>query len=98
MVFELKTFDFLKSCSDFESAIRYNRTIFHITQYKSFRDSVFDGAMDNNPVTIIVKASNQQFEDQTIRCELSWTIKRLKGLLSEVYPSKPVSIAGLHIF
>lgn len=47
--------------------------------------------MDNNPVTIIVKAPNQQFEDQTIRCELSWTIKRLKGLLSEVYPSKPVS-------
>ncbi len=48
--------------------------------------------MDNNPVTIIVKAPNQQFEDQTIHCELSWTIKRLKGLLSEVYPSKPVSI------
>lgn len=48
--------------------------------------------MDNNPVTIIVKAPNQQFEDQTIRCELSWTIKRLKGLLSEVYPSKPVSV------
>ncbi|KAJ6649632.1 Homocysteine-responsive endoplasmic reticulum-resident ubiquitin-like domain member 2 protein, partial [Pseudolycoriella hygida] len=45
--------------------------------------------MDNNPVTIIVKAPNQQFEDQTVRCELSWTIKRLKGLLSEVYPSKP---------
>ncbi|KAG4079360.1 hypothetical protein HA402_008052 [Bradysia odoriphaga] len=45
--------------------------------------------MDNNPVTIIVKAPNQQFEDQTIQCELSWTIKRLKGLLSEVYPSKP---------
>lgn len=48
--------------------------------------------MDNNPVTIIVKAPNQQFEDQTIHCELSWTIKQLKGLLSEVYPSKPVSI------
>lgn len=44
---------------------------------------------NNNPVTIIVKAPNQQFEDQTIQCELSWTIKRLKGLLSEVYPSKP---------
>lgn len=48
-----------------------------------------DITMDNNPVTIIVKAPNQQFEDQTIHCELSWTIKRLKGLLSEVYPSKP---------
>lgn len=43
------------------------------------------------PVTLIVKASNQQFEDQTIKCELSWTISKLKGYLSEVYPSKPVS-------
>ncbi|KAL0279659.1 UNVERIFIED_CONTAM: hypothetical protein PYX00_001165 [Menopon gallinae] len=41
------------------------------------------------PVKLIVKAPNQQFEDQTIHCNLSWTIKRLKGYLSEVYPSKP---------
>lgn len=41
------------------------------------------------PVTLIVKAPNQQIEDQTIQCELNWTIKRLKGYLSEVYPSKP---------
>lgn len=48
--------------------------------------------MENVPVTIIVKAPNQQFEDQTIKCEISWTIKRLKNYLSEVYPNKPVSI------
>lgn len=48
--------------------------------------------MENVPVTIIVKAPNQQFEDQTIRCEISWTIKRLKNYLSEVYPNKPVSV------
>lgn len=48
--------------------------------------------MENVPVTIIVKAPNQQFEDQTIQCEISWTIKRLKNYLSEVYPNKPVSI------
>lgn len=41
------------------------------------------------PVTLIVKAPNQQIEDQTVRCELNWTIKKLKGYLSEVYPSKP---------
>lgn len=41
------------------------------------------------PVTLIVKAPNQQIEDQTIKCELDWSIKRLKGYLSEVYPSKP---------
>lgn len=43
----------------------------------------------NMPVTLIVKAPNQQIEDQTVRCELNWTIKKLKGYLSEVYPSKP---------
>ena len=46
------------------------------------------------PVTLIVKASNQQFEDQTIKCELSWTIRKLKGYLTEVYPSRPVSISA----
>jgi hypothetical protein len=47
--------------------------------------------MINVPVTLIVKAPNQQVEDQTIHCELNWTIRKLKGYLSEVYPSKPVS-------
>lgn len=53
--------------------------------------------MENDPVTLIVKAPNQQVEDIHIQCELSWTIKRLKGYLSEVYPSKPVSITILNI-
>lgn len=44
------------------------------------------------PVTLIVKAPNQQIEDQTIQCELSWTINKLKQHLQEVYPSKPVSV------
>lgn len=50
------------------------------------------------PVTLIVKAPNQQVEDQTIQCELNWTIRKLKGYLSEVYPSKPVSfvLVGVH--
>ncbi|CAG2054621.1 unnamed protein product [Timema podura] len=42
-----------------------------------------------NAVTLVVKAPNQQVEDQTIKCELTWTIRKLKGHLSEVYPSKP---------
>lgn len=42
-------------------------------------------------VTLIVKASNQQCEDLTIKCEPSWTIRRLKGHLTEVYPGKPSS-------
>lgn len=47
--------------------------------------------MESLPVTLIVKAPNQQIEDQTIKCELSWTINKLKQHLQEVYPSKPVS-------
>lgn len=46
-------------------------------------------------VTIIVKAPNQQIADQTIQCHLNWTIKKLKDYLSEVYPSKPVSLFQL---
>lgn len=42
-------------------------------------------------ITLIVKASNQQFDDQTIKCGPSWTIRRLKGHLTEVYPGKPSS-------
>ncbi|XP_077297127.1 homocysteine-induced endoplasmic reticulum protein [Arctopsyche grandis] len=42
-------------------------------------------------VTLIVKAPNQQVADQTIRCQPHWTIRRLKGHLSEVYPCKPKS-------
>ncbi|KAL3289046.1 hypothetical protein HHI36_003489 [Cryptolaemus montrouzieri] len=45
--------------------------------------------MESLPVTLIVKAPNQQIEDQTVKCELSWTINKLKQHLSEVYPSKP---------
>ncbi|KAF5280323.1 hypothetical protein FQR65_LT03132 [Abscondita terminalis] len=45
--------------------------------------------MEALSVTLIVKAPNQQIEDQTIKCELSWTINKLKQHLSEVYPSRP---------
>lgn len=47
--------------------------------------------MDPLPVTLIVKAPNQQFEDQTIKCEPTWSIRKLKGYLTEVYPCNPVS-------
>lgn len=46
--------------------------------------------MDPLPVTLIVKAPNQQFEDQTIKCEPTWSIRKLKGYLTEVYPCNPV--------
>ncbi|CAH0714833.1 unnamed protein product, partial [Brenthis ino] len=40
-------------------------------------------------VTLIVKAPNQQIGDQNIECQTSWTVRQLKGHLSEVYPNKP---------
>ncbi|XP_075986058.1 homocysteine-induced endoplasmic reticulum protein [Anticarsia gemmatalis] len=40
-------------------------------------------------VVLIVKAPNQQIEDQNIECQSSWTVRQLKGHLAEVYPSKP---------
>ena len=48
------------------------------------------GALDS-PVTLVIKAPNQKYEDQTINCFLNWTVERLKSHISNVYPSKPVS-------
>nr|KAF6469549.1 HERPUD family member 2 [Molossus molossus] len=41
------------------------------------------------PVTLIIKAPNQKYSDQTISCFLNWTVGKLKTHLSNVYPSKP---------
>ncbi|PNJ46905.1 HERPUD2 isoform 5, partial [Pongo abelii] len=43
------------------------------------------------PVTLIIKAPNQKYSDQTISCFLNWTVGKLKTHLSNVYPSKPSS-------
>lgn len=51
------------------------------------------GALDS-PVTLVIKAPNQKYEDQTISCFLNWTVERLKRHISNVYPSKPVSFSG----
>jgi len=42
-------------------------------------------------VNLIIKAPNQEIKDQVVKCDLGWTIGRLKEYLSEVYPNKPVS-------
>uniref|UniRef100_A0A493TU09 Uncharacterized protein n=1 Tax=Anas platyrhynchos platyrhynchos TaxID=8840 RepID=A0A493TU09_ANAPP len=49
------------------------------------------------PVTLIIKAPNQKYTDQTISCFLDWTVGRLKSHLSKVYPSKPVSCGGFYV-
>ncbi|KAL0984849.1 hypothetical protein UPYG_G00149130 [Umbra pygmaea] len=48
------------------------------------------GAVDH-PVTLVIKAPNQKYDDQTINCFLNWTVEKLKSHISNVYPSKPSS-------
>ncbi|XP_059123516.1 homocysteine-responsive endoplasmic reticulum-resident ubiquitin-like domain member 2 protein [Peromyscus eremicus] len=43
------------------------------------------------PVTLVIKAPNQKYSDQTISCFLNWTVGKLKTHLSNVYPSKPLT-------
>ncbi|XP_062342710.1 homocysteine-responsive endoplasmic reticulum-resident ubiquitin-like domain member 2 protein [Osmerus eperlanus] len=45
----------------------------------------------DSPVTLVIKAPNQKYDDQTINCFLNWTVEKLKTHLSNVYPSKPSS-------
>ncbi|XP_029308360.1 homocysteine-responsive endoplasmic reticulum-resident ubiquitin-like domain member 2 protein [Cottoperca gobio] len=45
----------------------------------------------DSPVTLVLKAPNQKYDDQTINCFLNWTVERLKSHISNVYPSKPLS-------
>lgn len=49
------------------------------------------GVVDS-PVILVIRAPNQKYSDQTINCYQNWTVEKLKAHLSDVYPSKPVSI------
>lgn len=53
----------------------------------------WSGAMDpgvvDSPVTLVIRAPNQKYGDQTINCFQNWTVEKLKAHLSDVYPSKP---------
>ncbi|XP_020495893.1 homocysteine-responsive endoplasmic reticulum-resident ubiquitin-like domain member 2 protein [Labrus bergylta] len=42
-------------------------------------------------VTLVIRAPNQKYNDQTINCCQNWTVEKLKAHLSDVYPSKPSS-------
>lgn len=50
-----------------------------------------DQGVVDNPVTLVIRAPNQKYNDQTINCFQNWTVEKLKAHLSDVYPSKPVS-------
>ncbi|CAK6965860.1 homocysteine-responsive endoplasmic reticulum-resident ubiquitin-like domain member 2 protein [Scomber scombrus] len=50
-----------------------------------------DQGVVDNPVTLVIRAPNQKYNDQTINCYQNWTVEKLKAHLSDVYPSKPSS-------
>ncbi|XP_072226781.1 homocysteine-responsive endoplasmic reticulum-resident ubiquitin-like domain member 2 protein [Leuresthes tenuis] len=50
-----------------------------------------DQAIVDGPVTLVIRAPNQKYNDQTINCYQNWTVEKLKAHLSDVYPSKPSS-------
>ncbi|XP_015112816.1 homocysteine-responsive endoplasmic reticulum-resident ubiquitin-like domain member 2 protein [Diachasma alloeum] len=40
-------------------------------------------------ISLVVKAPDQQIRDQVVKCQLHWTVARLKEHLETVYPTKP---------
>ncbi|XP_013868593.1 homocysteine-responsive endoplasmic reticulum-resident ubiquitin-like domain member 2 protein isoform X2 [Austrofundulus limnaeus] len=50
-----------------------------------------DQGIVDSPVTLVIRAPNQKYNDQTINCYPNWTVEKLKAHLSDVYPSKPSS-------
>lgn len=50
-----------------------------------------DRGIVDSPVTLVIRAPNQKYGDQTINCYQNWTVEKLKAHLSDVYPSKPSS-------
>nr|XP_046274614.1 homocysteine-responsive endoplasmic reticulum-resident ubiquitin-like domain member 2 protein [Scatophagus argus] len=50
-----------------------------------------DQGVVDSPVTLVIRAPNQKYDDQTINCFQNWTVEKLKAHLSDVYPSKPSS-------
>ncbi|KAF7692124.1 homocysteine-responsive endoplasmic reticulum-resident ubiquitin-like domain member 2 protein isoform X1 [Silurus meridionalis] len=44
----------------------------------------------DSPITLIIRAPNQKYDDQTISCFLDWTVEKLKKHITTVYPSKPL--------
>ncbi|XP_028317117.1 homocysteine-responsive endoplasmic reticulum-resident ubiquitin-like domain member 2 protein isoform X2 [Gouania willdenowi] len=50
-----------------------------------------DQAVVDGPVTLVIRAPNQKYDDQTINCCQDWTVEKLKAHLADVYPCKPSS-------
>lgn len=49
-------------------------------------------AVTASGIRLLIKSSNQQYDDVNIESDLCWTVQRLKKQLSLVYPGKPVCV------
>lgn len=58
---------------------------------KQLADAPTTNTKSSTHVKLLIKSSNQQYDDQVIESDLSWTVRKLKVHLSVVYPNKPVS-------
>jgi excinuclease UvrABC helicase subunit UvrB len=54
--------------------------------------------MKSYVIKLIIKASNQLTEDQTIICNDKWSIAQLKEYLSKIYPNNSVSYMFKYIY
>lgn len=45
----------------------------------------------SSEIKVILKTPTQKTEDQIIKCNLDWTVLKLKDFISENNPLKPVS-------
>ncbi|KAH8281437.1 hypothetical protein KR054_000454, partial [Drosophila jambulina] len=52
-------------------------------------ESLPPSATSKSSVRLLIKSSNQQYDDLNVESDLGWTVKRLKKQLSLVYPGKP---------
>ncbi|KAH8262806.1 hypothetical protein KR044_000577 [Drosophila immigrans] len=62
--------------------------------YDAARDKTSSAGDANNgsgvsSIRLLIKSSNQQYDDMNIESDLCWTVERLKKQLSIVYPGKP---------
>lgn len=76
-------------------AIEQDNRFCAISPFQSSRAALLwnmDQGTVDSPVTLVIKAPNQKYDDQTINCFLNWTVEKLKKHISNVYPSKPVSL------
>lgn len=64
---------------------------------KQLADAPTTNTKSSTHVKLLIKSSNQQYDDQVIESDLSWTVRKLKVHLSVVYPNKPVSTSEFYL-